>query len=421
MSLLGKVLVVLNFLGVAGVVVLGAMDYGKRQAWSYAVFREELMLDGLPLNEEERDPKHHLLILDKFHEETRKELFPQNPVVTQRKEVERVRNEVTGQIQQAGDNTKQMVACADFLLPLAKTLADRDRFMAIRTHLADDKARDAYKAQLQKAFLAAVAAAEPKDPRKQKMEFREAFEESLYLQRGEIGGPFVDGLFAVKDFGPKSKFDEAWGTALENMGAGLRKEVDNQFDLALDTAVSPEQQKQRIARLLIGLADRRGAAPDAAGKAPPVDLMENPEFKRALTVCGVRAAVAAVHDQALAVAAMVPQVEIERAKDRSVFALQHGRYLERLKERAAQIDIENAQLLARKELTVAHEEELKKRRRDHKDATDELDAARGETKVWLKMLDDFSTQLDTERVKFRNAREQNQKDEKEIRRLEANH
>jgi hypothetical protein len=423
MSLLGKVLVVLNLLGVAGVAVLGAMDYGKRQAWSYAVFREELLLRGLPLDKDERDAEHKLLILDKFHEETKKELFPQgNPVLTQLEEVNRVKNEVQGQIQQAGDNNKQMLACAEVLLPFAVTAADRDRLLAIRTHLATDKGRDEYKKQLEQAFHDGVAAADPKSPRKEKLDLREGFEESLYLQRGELSGPFVDALFAVKDFGPKSNFDQAFGTAVENMGAVLRKEVEELFAPALNDKLSAEQRKQQIAHLLFGLADRRGAGPLADGKAPPAgDLMENPDFKRCVTVSGVRAAIAAAHDQALTVARMVPQAEIERSTDRSVFALQHGRYVERLKERAQEIDTETAQLRARTELTNAHEVELKKRRRDFKETDDELVAAQKETAKYMGILRDLASKLDIERIRFRDARRDNQSLEKKIRELEANH
>ena len=38
--------------GVA-LVALFAMDYGKRQAWAYSVFRHDLLLQGLPLDDQE--------------------------------------------------------------------------------------------------------------------------------------------------------------------------------------------------------------------------------------------------------------------------------------------------------------------------------------------------------------------------------
>jgi hypothetical protein len=422
MSILGKVLVILNLIGVLAVAVLGAMDYGKRQAWTYAVFRAELMLRGLPLDKEkeERDTDA-LLILAKFHDETRKELFPQGKAVdTQREEVERLQGEVKNQIQTAGSNDKQMLVCAEVLLPFAQTNADRDRLLDIRTHLADEKAQAAYKAQLELAFR--DAGTEPKAPRKEKLTFREAFEESLYLQRGEITGPFVEALFALPKFDASANFDKSYAAAVENIGTSLRKEVEDLFTAALDKKVSSEQQKQRIARLLFGLADRRGAVPQADGKAPPPgDLMENAEFKRALTVCGVKAIVTAVQDQALAVAKMIPEIETERGIDRSVFALQHGRYVERIKDAALQIDIETAQLQSRQELTTAHEQELKKRRRDVKDTEDELAEARDKTAKWMTMLRDLADKLDAERLKFRDRRQDNQRLEREIRVLEANH
>ena len=50
------VLIVLNIVAALGFTVLLAMDYSKRQAWSYAVFKHDLGLMGLPLQEEENGP-----------------------------------------------------------------------------------------------------------------------------------------------------------------------------------------------------------------------------------------------------------------------------------------------------------------------------------------------------------------------------
>jgi hypothetical protein len=39
MSILGKILAFLNILGMAGLLLIGLLDYGKRKTWEYAVFR----------------------------------------------------------------------------------------------------------------------------------------------------------------------------------------------------------------------------------------------------------------------------------------------------------------------------------------------------------------------------------------------
>jgi hypothetical protein len=54
MSLFGKILAVLNVLAAGAFVYLATMDWGKRQAWSYAAFRHDLALDGLPLDENDK-------------------------------------------------------------------------------------------------------------------------------------------------------------------------------------------------------------------------------------------------------------------------------------------------------------------------------------------------------------------------------
>ncbi len=55
-SILTVVLIFLNIAAALGFTFLLVMDYTKRQAWSYAVFKHDLGLMGLPLEEEERGP-----------------------------------------------------------------------------------------------------------------------------------------------------------------------------------------------------------------------------------------------------------------------------------------------------------------------------------------------------------------------------
>jgi gas vesicle protein len=49
-------LCVLNLLAALGFVFLLSLDYGKRQAWSLAIFKHDLALEGLPLAEEANGP-----------------------------------------------------------------------------------------------------------------------------------------------------------------------------------------------------------------------------------------------------------------------------------------------------------------------------------------------------------------------------
>lgn len=60
MSLFGKVLAVLNLLALLCFAFLALKDNQMRQAWSYAVYRWDLALDGFPVDEEEPDGRNRL-------------------------------------------------------------------------------------------------------------------------------------------------------------------------------------------------------------------------------------------------------------------------------------------------------------------------------------------------------------------------
>src|SRR5215469_8646785 len=139
MSLLGKILAIFNVLAVLGALALMGMSYGRQMVWEYAVFRQQLLMNGLPVDEGERDQQNRPLA-DNIGTPTQKDLFPQNPVTTQKAEVERVRGELQSKIQGAGDKKKQIYLLARVLTPMALTHAARERLIAYQTHLLDDNA-----------------------------------------------------------------------------------------------------------------------------------------------------------------------------------------------------------------------------------------------------------------------------------------
>lgn len=61
--LLAVVLIFLNIVAALGFTFLLVMDYSKRQAWSYAVFKHDLGLMGLPLKEEENVPSASRVVM----------------------------------------------------------------------------------------------------------------------------------------------------------------------------------------------------------------------------------------------------------------------------------------------------------------------------------------------------------------------
>jgi hypothetical protein len=55
MSLLGKILAILNLLTLIGAGMLSTMVYAQRQSWTHTLFLANLYLDGLPVDENEVD------------------------------------------------------------------------------------------------------------------------------------------------------------------------------------------------------------------------------------------------------------------------------------------------------------------------------------------------------------------------------
>jgi hypothetical protein len=160
MSTLGKVLAFVNVLGAIVLAALAALDYGKRQQWAYAVFRSDLVINGLPVDDDQRDAEGRPIVRElgdpKDPGQTLKELFPSNPVATQVEEVQRVRQLLDNKIGQAGDEAAQTKLRARILLPLVETVGDRERLWAIMREQAPRPEDVTYaQAELEKAFQAA--------------------------------------------------------------------------------------------------------------------------------------------------------------------------------------------------------------------------------------------------------------------------
>lgn len=124
MSLLGKILAIFNVLAAAGFIYVATMDRGKRMEWSYAVYRHDLAIDGLPLDDQQRDVALGVRHVDKLGEKTLQDLskVAGGPELkpTQHDEVkaewDRMKTQWEGQ--DASDEARKQK-----LLPLAKSLA----------------------------------------------------------------------------------------------------------------------------------------------------------------------------------------------------------------------------------------------------------------------------------------------------------
>jgi hypothetical protein len=443
MSLLGKIFAILNLAGLAGFFYVATLDYAKRQAWAYAVFRQDLAIGGIPLDETQTDLEGNVLV-ERIGERTRKELFPQGtPVATQEEEVKRIRDEVNrlaGQPAAAG--RKGLAFYATLLMPFAQTNSERERLRAYRAYLADDRKADALKQNFVQAWNEAErlqkkeADPQKKDEEPSKPPLRDAVRLALDARHYELARPFIDDVLAVRAADAAKPLDAAaFDQVLESQRTALAKQTDDLFKEALKRDPTPEEaarpdpnrhnalelRRRRIARLLFNLA---GPLEEAKGAQPgPEDLGANAVYRRFLTVVGLRQGVQAVRDEADNLAGIAPSlisaIETTRSRDRSLFAGENDKLIDRIKERAAQVQAEAALLVRTQQLVAAHEEQLKKRRRDVKQYEDELAEAQAATMKELKELRKVSANLFDKRIDLREKTEDNQKLEKEIRSLES--
>src|SRR5262249_37299821 len=156
--------------------------------------KDELGPDGKP-------------IVNDLGKQTQQDLFgqvggppPNSP--TQVEEVARVEQKVQAKIQEAGDDkAKQTAAYARYLIPLASTNAQREEYVACRTHLADEASVAKLKDQLRDAFRWSVEILR-KDS--QRRTFPEAFDDALRYVRGEPTRPFAQAFVKALSHNPEN-------------------------------------------------------------------------------------------------------------------------------------------------------------------------------------------------------------------------
>src|SRR5437588_7072807 len=125
MSPFGKVLAILNAVAAIAFIVLAGMAYGKRQAWTHAVYRHDLVIEGIPLDDEDSNDLGDLRT-DAFSVEMRNQVFSPvggQPQVTQMSEVNRVKGVVHGNI---SSSQNRWAALARYLMPFASSASKRE-------------------------------------------------------------------------------------------------------------------------------------------------------------------------------------------------------------------------------------------------------------------------------------------------------
>ncbi len=415
MSLFGKILAFLNIFAIVGAVSLMAMSYGKRQSWQYAVFREELWINGLPLDDKDVDERQEP-IKDKIGEKTQldlfKQAFPTTPVATQAAEVDRVKQELDNQIRSAGDKKKQIYTLARILAPTSITFEKRQQAVAYESYLRDDKTFDELKARLKNAHdIAKANRAKP---------YEEAFHDALNGVFRDPPGPLAEAFLAVVKAEPAAPFEQALDRSLDNQLAQLRGQFDQLFADAKEGGEgikggAASQRKSATARLLFDMVEAMPSQP--GGDAQP-DLVNNRAYYRVLIVVGIKAALEAANERAVILQQLAFEADMERLRERNLFAVEHRKVVDLARDKKAEVD-SNTLLLARKKKEFdAHQVALEKRKRDVAYYQEQLAADRAKTTERLQKLQGLSDRLLRERVELHRNTLENQELEKQLRTLE---
>jgi hypothetical protein len=424
MSLLGKIFAILNILGVAGFFYVASLNYAKRQTWAFHVFRQDLKIQGLPLDANERTAGGQPIV-DLINEDTRKSLFPQPPVVlTQEDEVKRYKNDVQTRLQGATDTRKALYEHATLLLPFAQTSSERELLLADLAFFGKKETSDDLNKAIDDAWKEAKIAEQAwKDanpnppPDRTPPDLRDLFESQLVGKRKEVALPLVADLATAAKANQAKPILELFDAQLEAQRQYVVKWMDKLFFEALGPRQdqSPDQRRRVIARLLFGLAGPLYASQGEGGQ----DVTTSAVYDRYLNVVGLQEAVPAIHEAAQNLTSLAKQVDAQRTQERGLFALEHHRLLNRIEEVAERVEADRALYARKQQQKAIHEEEMKKRQREVREYEDELRESRRLTAEQIQALQQMTDALYKERVKLRNATEENQKLEKQIRALES--
>jgi hypothetical protein len=140
MPLLRNILIVANILVAILFFALAAMDWGRRTAWAHGVFRYELAIDGLPVDDTETDA-HGDVIVKKIPGEVAKQL----QFTTQKDAVEARFKEVQNDINSQPDDAAKKKRLLEILGALATTQTERDEYARMDAAQLEEALNNAFR------------------------------------------------------------------------------------------------------------------------------------------------------------------------------------------------------------------------------------------------------------------------------------
>lgn len=347
MSLLGKILLILNVLAAIAFFFLAMLDYAKRQAWADLALQREVLMQGLPMDENEPDIDGRPRVYD-LREAYLSSLFGSvggNPSRTQVEEVGKIKGRLQAKLDdaQAPGGTKAQ-KLARILLPFATTNSERRTLLDRMLDAQNDKTDD-LEASFEKLFQNAVATSSP------------------------TGGP--------RDLGAR---------------------------------------KREVANLLLRLTEalREFDGPPPAGE----DIIASQPYKRAVAVVGLDASARALDEYVFYLQDTADQIRDEMNSARYAFADLSRQKLQVIEDWSYKclrqkdiLDAETSKATTQEEIVAARKLEVERVRK-------ELAKMQETTRAMLAEQAVMEEELFKNRNAARDAAEENQKLERQIRALE---
>jgi hypothetical protein len=478
MSLLGKILAVLNILGAVVFVILGFMDYAKREAWAYVNYTYDVAFNGLPLDDKQLDD-HESSIKANLTAQTKKEWFGDVPVSTQIEEVDRVKKASDEKTAAAavGDALKETVETARILTPFARHYTEREWLLSVGAGLSAPADQAKLQKRLHDSFTPAVMAClERADALKVKaddanfplpLKFPQAFTAACRAQGVDLATAFEQTFLNLLPAKPESSFDDALKAAY-NAGADphtraqkflqtlrddptatVRKPSDDaKTDDGLDkiykdalTSVH-DQLKAQLEEVFdqarngpkssdAGKTDRLRSLQHAAAAHYLFNMVEGlgaddvkkggMTYGRFVQVVGVSAAIQEMHDQAAVLQRLAAELEAVEEQERGEFAVAHRMLIAELKDRAVRLHHADDLLVPTKLLFDKQDADTKAQKAAVIEAENSLAEVRAQTDAAMEKLRQTSDDLQDLRNKGRDVLGENLDLEKQIRDLEKKH
>jgi hypothetical protein len=443
MSLTGKIFAILNIVAAAAFLVVAGMDYSQRHRWAYSVYRHQLLVDGLPIDDAEKDAEGKARVAD-FDEPWFAEMFQRagaNPVKTQQQEVQNLQRTVMSRVDNPDGKGTRTQKLARYVTALAENYQQR-RAAQRQIGEAGTRTND-LSADLSSAYANQLDAAE----------LTRGGHDIVKSIRDKAGqpNPGTAEIAARVPFGNRPADQTLIELQVGRDPVFLALSPEVQFaakpgtDVFITTAATTEQKLQAILESEFQSAGK-GSAGDRKAKAarlmfclgeameePTSDYFASPAYQRLAIVAGLSGAASAIDEQATSYRRMIQEIVSDNTAryymsgamgdydfDRRQFIAEHNSIVDSC-QNLAEATSELERILKEKDQDLARQKLLvEKRQADIEALSNRLDKD-----LKVKTADKLRDQARAEQevrdrlIELRDTGRTNQDLEKEIRKLEG--